>query len=1015
MYRKIYLVGFAMIFFSLLANSQKWDSNDPDFMLKEKAKANQYVKTTESMKQMSSVKAVIFEDDFESNLGWVLEGGWERDAAVAEPDAAHSGSNILANPLGVDYENGMSKEIVTSPVIDCSGQTAVFLSYYSFSGCESSSWDHMGIEVYDGASWVEIWSNDDWGNSTQETNWTYYEFNISDYAAGNADFQARFYMGETDGSVTYSGWAVDDFMVYYPEAHDLGVIEVSPTIAVPNAAYTPSAIIKNFGGNAENSFNVEIEITDDGGSQVFLENVDYTDAIPVAGEFTAQMTTSWTPVATGTYTISATVTVAGDANPNNDEMSADCFVSYIYYMGGEDVTTCTGLFYDSGGPDGDYQNNEYYTMTFHPGSAGTMIQVEFLTYEVEGSNYDFLAIYNGEDINAELIDTHEGTADDFYFQGQTIAASNPSGALTFEFTTDASVLMQGWQAIITCVSAVTFHVTDGSGTDIQNALIEVEGHSGLTNAEGNAMFALAEGEVTYTVTANFCDPLTDSYLVTSDPGQIVEVSMGCLNNYLVTFNAFEDFGGNAPVEGVNVEVNHVPTNSVWIETTNASGNADFNLPATDFEFIVSAQGYIYSGNTALTVSGDMIVDLPLEEDIVAPADLMVSVIDTVQGIVDFTWFAGFNGNLLVVDHDASNAQSFTDDWPYIQPALDIYNINYTYFEADPTTYEGPDLETMLQYDIILWFTGEGFENHQTMTTNDETNLAAYLDGGGKLFFSSQDYVWDVYYQYPDYTFSSGQFPFEYMGLVSITQNPWNTGGSIPHEGAVGSLADGYSFQCDNIYGTEGLKEDMIFSNSVTDMLNVTNAPNGVSAVQGEDVVCWLGSIASIADEQVRADLMMDVFDFLIVGQLNKATKSLESYNVFLDDMGAPVATGITDSTYQFTGLTPGQSYTAGVSAIYTTGESDIATLDFTVPLATGIGNETTPDISVFPNPSNGKFSVTTDNAYKLEIMDITGKVILSGKITQEETDIDLSGHDAGLYFIRLTNSEKTINFKIIFE
>jgi hypothetical protein len=320
---------------------------------------------------------------------------------------------------------------------------------------------------------------------------------------------------------------------------------------------------------------------------------------------------------------------------------------------------------------------------------------------------------------------------------------------------------------------------------------------------------------------------------------------------------------------------------------------------------------------------------------------------------------------------------------------------------------------MEQYEMILWFTGEGSENHQTMTVNDEINLAAYLDGGGKLFFSSQDYVWDVYYQYPDYTFSSGQFPFDYMGLVSVTQNLWS-GSSIPHEGALGSLAEGLEFQCIDIY-SGGLSEDMIFSNSVTDMLHVTDTPTGISAIQGEDVVCWLGSIASVGDEQIRADLMMNIFDFLAVGQTGKANKSLETFNIFLDDMTSPVATGITDSTYQFTDLTPGQSYTAGVSATYTTGESDIATIDFTVPLATNISDEMYDKISVFPNPTDGNFTVKAGVGYLIEVSDITGKIILKDELTSIQTEINLSEQDAGLYFIRLTNNESTFYLKVIIE
>jgi len=60
-------------------------------------------------------------------------------------------------------------------------------------------------------------------------------------------------------------------------------------------------------------------------------------------------------------------------------------------------------------------------------------------------------------------------------------------------------------------------------------------------------------------------------------------------------------------------------------------------------------------------------------------------------------------------------------------------------------------------------------------------------------------------------------------------------------------------------------------------------------------------------------------------------KSLVQYLVYLDDMVTPV--GYTSETsYEFAALVGGQTYTAGVVAEYTTGSSEMSTLQFTVPL-----------------------------------------------------------------------------------
>ncbi len=57
------------------------------------------------------------------------------------------------------------------------------------------------------------------------------------------------------------------------------------------------------------------------------------------------------------------------------------------------------------------------------------------------------------------------------------------------------------------------------------------------------------------------------------------------------------------------------------------------------------------------------------------------------------------------------------------------------------------------------------------------------------------------------------------------------------------------------------------------------------------------------------------------------SKILEGYNVFLD--GVELASGLTEASFLFSGLLAGQ-YTAGVQSVYTTGTSEIVTLDFVV-------------------------------------------------------------------------------------
>ncbi|MBK6346609.1 MAG: hypothetical protein IPF68_11875 [Bacteroidales bacterium] len=120
----------------------------------------------------------------------------------------------------------------------------------------------------------------------------------------------------------------------------------------------------------------------------------------------------------------------------------------VYNITNGSVTTCTGLFYDSGGASGAYQNNENFTETFYPASAGAMVRMVFNSFNTE-SGYDYLRIYDGTSTSATLIGTYNGTTGP-----GTVTATNASGALTINFTSDVSITPAGWEAAISCYSTI---------------------------------------------------------------------------------------------------------------------------------------------------------------------------------------------------------------------------------------------------------------------------------------------------------------------------------------------------------------------------------------------------------------------------------------------------------------------------------------------------------------------------------------------------------------------------------
>ncbi len=127
-------------------------------------------------------------------------------------------------------------------------------------------------------------------------------------------------------------------------------------------------------------------------------------------------------------------------------------VSSMYVMTNGTFATCEGTFFDPGGPDASYGNNQTMTMTIVPDTEEALTKVVFTMFDVEAQsscNYDGLKIYNGLNTSAPLLGTWCGTN-----SPGTIIANNGGKGLTFQFYSDGSVTNPGWAATISCFSTV---------------------------------------------------------------------------------------------------------------------------------------------------------------------------------------------------------------------------------------------------------------------------------------------------------------------------------------------------------------------------------------------------------------------------------------------------------------------------------------------------------------------------------------------------------------------------------
>jgi hypothetical protein len=92
--------------------------------------------------------------------------------------------------------------------------------------------------------------------------------------------------------------------------------------------------------------------------------------------------------------------------------------------------------------------------------------------------------------------------------------------------------------------------------------------------------------------------------------------------------------------------------------------------------------------------------------------------------------------LLVDDDDGA-----PDVSSYYTGTLDDMGVTYDIWDTGNSDNE-PDAATLSMYDNVIWFTGAEFGGYAGPGSAGEAALSSWLDGGGCLFISSQDYGWD---------------------------------------------------------------------------------------------------------------------------------------------------------------------------------------------------------------------------------------------------------------------------------
>lgn len=638
------------------------------------------------------------------------------------------------------------------------------------------------------------------------------------------------------------------------------------------------------------------------------------------------------------------------------------------------IPGCGDSFFDSGGPNGDYQNNEFETYTFCPDNPGEAIIINFSAVSVEGC-CDDLSIFNGI-----------GTADPINLDVETpglFISTDPSGCLTVTFDSDGSVPRAGWEASITCSPCIPDPII--LTPDVSVAFFNASSVDLLINVAGLDTFMIEYDTVGFT-------PGTGNVLMTDE-------SLVNINN-LPEGTDFEFYLTNLCPDGqATVVLGPFPFSTIYF---NDVGITEVIAP-TD-ECGLGNGEPIRVGITNFGQNPQTLFPLNFSVNGV-PSGVNQPVDGFFTGIVsrDSTEMFEFDLNYDFELPGEYTIQVWTDMLNDGDVANDTFTIVVTRFA--PPLFE--DFEAGV---IPDYFTTSANANiYGPFAHNNETFVIA-----ANLFFASEMIV-DLPVLGPIQETDTLFFDYRYV--------EWSAGTEPTADlTATDLLSVLISADCGETYGIAFLQSGADHEPSVD--FRTVSVP--LANYAGQNVqIRLVGAYGSGG-----ADYWLD-FDNINLPRCDGLgiTAEITDTNPGLDDGAATVipASGIApfdflwstgDTTATITDLPPGD-YTVTITDRF--GCSDQLTVSVDVIIGTEDLVDLIGSISLAPNPTQGQSNVRAEFNQsvdaRIDVVNLLGQQIWQSPLLERvdaiNTTVDLSQVPAGIYLVRIQAAGQTKTIKLV--
>lgn len=206
--------------------------------------------------------------------------------------------------------------------------------------------------------------------------------------------------------------------------------------------------------------------------------------------------------------------------------------------------------------------------------------------------------------------------------------------------------------------------------------------------------------------------------------------------------------------------------------------------------------------------------------------------------------------------------------------------------------------------------------------------------------------------------------------------------------------DGYGSKLTNVSG------EAIFNGVAPAEINYSISKSGYNT-----------KIASVTvtDANVNVNEILEVFRYEALFEVYYGSVPVSNAKVELD--------GYNDVFTNFNGFATVENVAPAGSIEFTVSKSGYPTRTGTITvtddnirkfvdlsIATSNPTNTIDGIKLFPNPSNGQFTVEVEGKFSLSVFDITGRLVYSNLNAENSAQFDLSANSAGIYIVKIVSA-----------